>query len=259
MVDRIEAVTGGASAAWGSDAVAGVVNVIFNSTLRGIKADVSYGVTQEGDNETVRAAIAVGDEFHDGRGHFVVGGEYYNASGVDSYNDREWGRGWEELVSFTGPRGDNPSRFYARGVTQNNQTYGGVIIGPNAAAGRPLHGIQFGPGGAVLPFDYGTAVGTNSINFTGDGIFARGQHTLVPEIFREAAVGLFKYDLTPTVEAFAELSYSSAGARFRTPQSRELQPDRHRHSARQSVFAGLGRDHHGRQRHRIVPDRSGQR
>lgn len=133
MVERVEAVTGGASAAWGSDAVAGVVNVIFNSTLRGVKADVSYGITEQGDNETVRAAIAVGDDFHNGRGHFVVGGEYYNAAGISSYNDRAWGRRWEELVSFSGPRGNNPSRLYASGVTQNNQTYGGVILGPNAA------------------------------------------------------------------------------------------------------------------------------
>nr|WP_314435259.1 TonB-dependent receptor [uncultured Brevundimonas sp.] len=221
MVDRIEAVTGGASAAWGSDAVAGVVNVIFNSTLSGIKADVSYGLTEEGDNQTVRAAVAVGDDFHDGRGHFVVGGEYYNAAGIASYNDREWGRRWEELVSYSGARGNNPSRFYASGVTQNNQTYGGVIIGPNAAAGRPLYGIQFGPGGSVLPFDYGTAVGVNAVDYTGDGIYSRGQHTLLPEIFREAAAGQFKYDLTSSLKAFAELSYASAGARFRTPQSRD--------------------------------------
>lgn len=221
MVDRIEAVTGGASAAWGSDAVAGVVNLIFNSTLRGIKGDVSYGVTQEGDNETVRAGVAVGDDFHDGRGHFVIGGEYYNAAGVGSYNDREWGRRWEELVSYSGARGNNPSRFYASGVTQNNQTYGGVILGPNAAAGRPLYGIQFGPGGTVLPFDYGDAVGVNAVNYTGDGIYSRGQHTLVPEIFREAVAGQFKYDLTPSVQAFAEINYASAGARFRTPQSRD--------------------------------------
>ncbi|QBX36663.1 TonB-dependent receptor [Brevundimonas sp. S30B] len=221
MVDRIEAVTGGASAAWGSDAVAGVVNIILNSTLRGAKGDVSYGVTQEGDNETVRVGLALGDEFHEGRGHFVVGAEYYNGSGISSYNDREWGRRWEELVSFSGPRGDNPSRLYASGVTQNNQTYGGVIIGPNANPGGPLRGIQFGPGGTVLPFDYGNAIGVNAIDFTGDGIYSRGQHTLLPEIFREAATGHFKYDLTSSIQAFAELSYASAGARFRTPQSRD--------------------------------------
>lgn len=221
MVDRIEAVTGGASAAWGSDAVAGVVNLIFNSNLRGFKGDVSYGLTQEGDNETIRVGVAVGDEFHDGRGHFVIGGEYYNAAGVASYNDREWGRRWEELVSYSGPRGTNPSRFYASGVTQNNQTYGGVILGPNAAAGRPLHGIQFGPGGTVLPFDYGNAVGVNAIDYTGDGIYSRGQHTLLPEIFREAVAGQFKYDLTSSLRGFAEINYASAGARFRTPQSRD--------------------------------------
>lgn len=221
MVDRIEAVTGGASAAWGSDAVAGVVNVIFNSTLRGARGDVSYGITDEGDNKTVRAALALGDIFHEGRGHFVIGGEYFNASGVDSYNDRAWGRRWEELVSYTGARGNNPSRAYASGVTQNNQTYGGIILGPNAAAGKPLYGIHFGPGGTVLPFDYGTTIGVNSIDYTGDGIYSRGQHTLVPEIFREAAAFSVKYDLTSSLRAFGEASYASAGARFRTPQSRD--------------------------------------
>ena len=75
LVGRTETVTGGASAVYGSDAVAGVVNVILDKSLEGFKAQADYSATTHGDGDDWHAAAAYGTSFADGRGHFSVGAE----------------------------------------------------------------------------------------------------------------------------------------------------------------------------------------
>ncbi|MEQ8205914.1 MAG: TonB-dependent receptor plug domain-containing protein, partial [Woeseia sp.] len=69
LIERIEMVTGGASAAWGSDAVAGVVNVILDEDITGLKSTIQYGESELGDAEDFRFSLAGGIEFAGGRGH----------------------------------------------------------------------------------------------------------------------------------------------------------------------------------------------
>src|SRR5690349_1504378 len=76
LVQRTEVVTGGASAQYGSDAIAGVVNVILDKNLDGVKAQVDYGQTAEGDGGDTHASFAWGTPFGDDRGHVIAGIEY---------------------------------------------------------------------------------------------------------------------------------------------------------------------------------------
>lgn len=224
LVDRIDVVTGGASAQWGSDAVAGVVNVILNSDLDGLKGDISYGQSTYGDNDEIRASLAWGSEFADGRGQIVAGAEYVKNDGVDTHYDRPWGREIAEQVSYAGARlADQPSRFFARGVQPLIFTDGGVIIGPNTGVGQPLRGIQFGPGGTVLPFPYGEAVGTSAINGTGGqpGLSVRSGHTLALPVERTIGMLHADYDVTDNLTVFAEASWAEAGSDFHTAYARD--------------------------------------
>ncbi len=82
LVERLDVVTGGASAAYGSDAVAGAVNVILNKRLNGIKAQLDYGVSSDGDGDNWHAALAGGADFAGGRGHYVLGAEYAKQDGI---------------------------------------------------------------------------------------------------------------------------------------------------------------------------------
>ena len=68
LIDRVDVVTGGASAAYGSDAVAGVVNFVLNNKLQGIRAEVQSGISQQGDDRTLFLAGAYGTSFAGGRG-----------------------------------------------------------------------------------------------------------------------------------------------------------------------------------------------
>src|SRR5690606_35039089 len=97
LVSRIETVTGGASAAYGSDAVAGVVNVILDKTLTGFKSQFDLGQTFRGEGRSKHAAIAGGIPFAGGRGHFLIGAEYQDNGGIgDCAEVREWcAEGWD--------------------------------------------------------------------------------------------------------------------------------------------------------------------
>jgi iron complex outermembrane receptor protein len=236
LVERIEVVTGGASAQWGSDAVAGVVNVILDKKLQGFKGDLSFGISDKGDDKERRGALAFGTSFADNRGHIVIGGEYVQSDGIDSYLERAWGRRSDELVSYVGARpADQPPRFYASGVGSINLTKGGLILGNNADTNPGngadvLRGIQFGPGGTVLPYNYGTIVGTNSINnsaSTPNGttpLSIRDGLQLVTPLKRYTGLGHIDYDLTETVSAFIEFGYGRTGATYHSPPVRDSTP-----------------------------------
>ena len=68
MVERVEVITGGSSAAYGSDAVAGVMNIITQQDQTGFGFDARYGVTDEGGGEELTIDADYGTTFGDGRG-----------------------------------------------------------------------------------------------------------------------------------------------------------------------------------------------
>jgi len=89
LVSRTDVVTGGASAAYGSDALAGVVNIVLDKTLQGFKVQTDYGISGKGDGDDFHVAGAFGTDLGQ-RGHFVIGGEYDNQKGIGNCYTRDW-------------------------------------------------------------------------------------------------------------------------------------------------------------------------
>ncbi|MGE7206031.1 TonB-dependent receptor domain-containing protein [Sphingomonas sp. NPDC019816] len=81
LLEGIDVVTGGASAVYGSDAVAGVVNFRLRNNLNGVLAGGQYGITERGDGRRYEAYVAIGGDLGD-RGHATVYGEYYNRDSI---------------------------------------------------------------------------------------------------------------------------------------------------------------------------------
>ena len=81
LIERVEIVTGGASAAWGSDAVAGVANFIFKQRVEGLHGEAQYGLSERGDNNDVSASLTWGTAFAGDRGQVMVAGEYSELRG----------------------------------------------------------------------------------------------------------------------------------------------------------------------------------
>lgn len=82
LLERVDVVTGGASAVYGSDAVAGVVNFILNDDFQGVQLDANYSITDHGDGETENIQGTMGAGFDDGRGNVVLSLGYANKESV---------------------------------------------------------------------------------------------------------------------------------------------------------------------------------
>src|SRR5688572_422384 len=81
LIDRVETVTGGASASYGSGAIGGVQNILLDRDYEGIKAEVDYGATGEGDGESTHYGFAWGTGIGE-TGQFVVGVEGEDSEGI---------------------------------------------------------------------------------------------------------------------------------------------------------------------------------
>ena len=194
LVKGVDVVTGGASAAWGSGAVAGVANIMIDRNFTGGKLGVEGGVSSYDDAEQVRVEGAWGTGFADGRGHFVIGGEFLNNEGVVPKNSRPNIGRWATV-----PNGDGRYKL-APDVGFSNAAYGGLIMS------GVLKGKAFNPDGSLRDFDYGTVSGTNSIG--GEGPSNDDLSPLVTPQRRYATMASVTYDLTDSVKLTAELRHS---------------------------------------------------
>lgn len=157
LVERVDIVTGGASAAYGSDAVAGVVNFVLDNRLTGLTGSLESGVSAYGDNRNARVTLNGGTAFV-GRGHVVASAEFATANGVpmNARPDTEYPVARLITNAAWTPDSGQLRRLILPYVYTRTASLGGVIVD------GPLAGIEFGPGGAVLQQPVGLYPGTSA-------------------------------------------------------------------------------------------------
>lgn len=89
LLQRVEVLTGGASAIYGSDAVTGVVNFILRDDFEGVNVNVRTGISSESDAGYVAFQGLIGRNFDSGRGNVVLSVDYTNDSDL-RFGDRDW-------------------------------------------------------------------------------------------------------------------------------------------------------------------------
>jgi outer membrane receptor protein involved in Fe transport len=156
LIERVDVVTGGASASYGSDAVGGVVNFITKTHFEGFKANMQGGISTYGDDANYTFQAAAGKSFLDGRLHVVLSGEYSHEDGIPAGGFGEAapnGRTWyntDTLINRGITNDGSPQYLYRQHVQSYQYTKYGVI-----SAG-PLQGIAFDKNGNPFPFNYGS-------------------------------------------------------------------------------------------------------
>lgn len=208
LVSRVDVVTGGASASWGSDAVAGVVNFVLDRNFTGVKGQVQGGVTTYGDNRNWNVQLSAGTKFADGRGHIVVSGELAQDDGTEGLGDRTWYNGRKIILNpaYSATNGQ-PQLLVRDNVGVALATPGGIILS------GPLRGTYFGPSGTAGQFNFGSLT-SGSFHVGGDWRYSDfgTAINIAPELGRQNIFGRISYELTDDIEVFAQASYGRSTA-----------------------------------------------
>jgi len=209
LLDRVEVVTGGASAAYGSDAVAGVVNFLLDTDLQGIRAEVQAGISERGDDATRFASLAGGLDFADGRGHVMIAGEYEDNGGLgECYTARDLCAEEYSLLGNTTPGSGGYAALNRLSDIHTALTAPGGVINSG-----PLRGTQFDESGNPVPFQYGVLPGLFQQGGSGDGenAFLSGLLLKVP-VERWSVFGDARFDISDGLSATVQASYGEVSA-----------------------------------------------
>ena len=249
LVDRVETIAIGGAPIYGSDAIAGTVNVILKRDYEGAELDAQYGIAQRGDAANWRIRGIAGHNFADGRGNVTVSAEYNKGDGL-LWNDRKVTR--QGLFYADCPE-DSPfdapgsqcifpdrripsisesgiptvgSEFIELNFPVSPEQMEFLIFGdPSLAFGvQDINGnqVQFTPNGQFVPIDFGNPVGCIpcgdfNIDFSGgNGFNLFNTQQLLTDTKRYNANILTQYEITDNIRIFGEGWYAySKGTQLR--------------------------------------------
>jgi outer membrane receptor protein involved in Fe transport len=175
LIESVEVITGGASAVYGSDAVAGVVNFKLRQDFDGVELDAGGAVTDQGDGDEYSVGLSAGTDFADGRGS-LMGYIGYTDRAAITYADRASTRYGLQYAGIgngtTGPR----NAFVPSGSPTIDE--GRVNIVPSRAAFESLF-LGYGYPAGTPPYSQalpnGRQVFNRQIGINDDGsIFTMG-------------------------------------------------------------------------------------
>ena len=166
MLRSVESVTGGASAAYGTDAVAGVINYILDTDFEGIDVHAQTGQSDRGDGDSKEFSVSFGTRIGE-RTHVLLSAEHFKQDSIETLEGREWYQGWGMLQLGSGSSPDDPRLVPVRNVVSTAASFDGVVISWNDADGQPVNVPGFGPSifnpdGSLSPFELGTNVSSGS-------------------------------------------------------------------------------------------------
>ncbi|MDL2170566.1 MULTISPECIES: TonB-dependent receptor plug domain-containing protein [Asaia] len=212
LVKRVDVVTGGASAQYGSDAVAGVTNFVLDKTYTGLKVDADSGISNYGDGQNEHAAVAGGFGFAKGKGHVLLSGDYAHQDGIFKIT-RGWNQNGERIIANPAYVAGNGQPYYIRvgNAGTNNALPGGIINASTGAVANSLRGVYFGQGGSVNHYNYGSP-STSSVSVGGDEGLANNNVNLglQPESDRKNLYGRLSYDVASWMTLYAEGAYNQS-------------------------------------------------
>lgn len=217
LIQRAEVVTGGASAAYGSDAVAGVVNFILDTQLEGIRGNAQFGISDRGDDEDLQFGLAAGTSFAGGRGHVVVGGEYADNKGVGGCYELSYcAQAYSNFSNTEWPNNGLPNRV----LLPNKKA---TLTGGGLINSGPLRGTQFLDDGTPADFEYGMWPSTFAMvgGEGGEDPFTSA-HLMKAPVERFSFYGMGTFEFTPDLGAFLEVSYGGVSARSNGAQTRDI-------------------------------------
>lgn len=225
LIERIETISVGGAPIYGSDAIAGTVNIILKHDFEGLNMDVQGGETERGDAESFRYRVLAGHNFLDNRANVTVVGEYSKAHGLTG-SDRP---AYASDLGFLAPF--NPSPFDTI-LTPDNRVasinFSGIPVLDdifNPLPGAPdgtftvtdanggLLAFASGSNGGLVPFNPGIITGNPVFREGGDGLSLAAVSNLLSPVERKNFDVLGNFNVTDRTRIFAEGWFSETDAK----------------------------------------------
>ena len=202
LVKSIDIVTGGASAAYGSGAVAGVVNIILDDDREGFELGAQTGISSRGDAQKYLFEGSAGFKFAGGRGHFMIGGDYLKDEGIIPANKRP-------RIGSTGFFPGADGKLYPTAdLRESTRSETGLI---NTGV---LTGQTFNNDGSLRPFQYGIRrPGAPTLMQGGEGYNIDQFRSGSAPIERANVFARASYEVTDNLKVWAELGYNRVSDR----------------------------------------------
>jgi outer membrane receptor protein involved in Fe transport len=236
LIERTEVVTGGASAAYGSGAISGDVNIFLNHRLNGIKVDADYGQSEESDGKNYHFGFGAGTDLFGGRSHIIFGGEYQKSEAIQSCSDaRDWcsksvgafsndasfafasGQPYNVDLPFTFPPvprqkiPGQPWSIISSNMRQNQLSTTGVIVNVTPLAPTTTTKQLNAAGNDVTTFNLGQlgyyVAGGTVVGGDGESIYKN--LSLYPEVERKTLYSRMNFDFTDSTVGYVEASWGN--------------------------------------------------
>jgi len=236
LVERIDTIAVGGAPVYGSDAIAGTVNIILKTRFEGLDLSGTTRVSEQGDAFDYGVSAVWGHDFADGRANLTVAYSHDRQDGL-RYNDRATlranvanltnpssaaaaasrpagigfandGRVNTGLGFNNGPADGIPGTILVRDVTLPLFSYGGLITSANPGGAAAILNWKFDEGGALVPFDRGIPFGLNSSGGSRDAFRGSDFQQIRSDLQRDVLYAFGTFDLSPAATLFAEGSYA---------------------------------------------------
>ena len=231
LIERVEVITGGASAVYGADAVSGVVNLILKNRFEGVRIDAQGGVSSRSDAERYSLSATAGANFADDRGNVVVHAGYSKEESIefDARPGGISGRNWVNNPANTGPRDGIPDYVILDNVRQlAGQQESAFIL--TLGGRRQVFG--FNPDGSVRPFALGPSGLLPGTQLTDGGEATLGYDPECPQnkcqirvpVERVLLSAMANYEVSDFLELFLEGRFAETKSEARIGSVFEIPP-----------------------------------
>ena len=209
LTSQVDIVTGGASAIYGSDAVAGVVNFILDKNFTGLKFKADVGISEHGDGEQGQFGAAWGTELFGGKGHFETSLRY-RAQAMIPIHDRPYGKDGQTWLLTGNGSPTNPFTNTPFARVYNSGPAGNI----NCGSACPYNAFTFSQPGilSASPLVHGTPTGTTNVESGGDGAYVK-YGTFRSELDMKDWFSRLSYDFNDNVNGYVQATYADAGNR----------------------------------------------
>ena len=202
LIDRVDVLTGGASAVYGADGVSGVVNFILKRDIDGVSARAQSGISHYGDGGNRFASIVAGRNFADGRANLTLAYEYDADDRVET-EDRPFLRNGRRRYLVTNPAGASPTNVLLGDLRYDGESpYGAVDVDGDFVPDFRGDGRVYDRGRLVSYYAQG-GDSTQLANYTGD---------LTPQVRRHVVNLLGHLDLSDAFKLSVEGKFASVRA-----------------------------------------------